>query len=306
MRDLDRASGLPCTHDVFGKPVPTFSDHALVFPERIRTTAILDDGRQNGRQAHGQIEIIRPASPPVSERNGRSRRRDDGRTRLPCADFPSRQRQRAHTHRSRPGQGARASAGGRTADDGEDRLGLHGRRLQDARTSTTWPPARARPSAPCRKASSITAQNKKPEWLTCLHEEVSVGMAHGYAKVAGKPMAAMVHGTVGTQHASMAIYNAYCDRVPIVALHRQCRPARRAPARRRVVPQRPGRRGDGARLRQVGRLSDVAAALRRVDRARLCAAPARNRPVRCSSSPTASCRKTRWRSARSASSRSRA
>jgi acetolactate synthase I/II/III large subunit len=59
-------------------------------------------------------------------------------------------------------------------------------------------------------------QNKRPEWLTCLHEEVSVGMAHGYAKVAGKPMAAMVHGAVGTQHAAMAIYNAYCDRVPML------------------------------------------------------------------------------------------
>ncbi|WP_298112577.1 thiamine pyrophosphate-dependent enzyme [Bradyrhizobium sp.] len=58
--------------------------------------------------------------------------------------------------------------------------------------------------------------NKHPEWLTCLHEEVSVGMAHGYAKVAGKPMAAIMHGTVGTQHAAMAIYNAYCDRVPII------------------------------------------------------------------------------------------
>ncbi len=58
--------------------------------------------------------------------------------------------------------------------------------------------------------------NKRPEWLTCLHEEVSVGMAHGYAKVAGKPMAAVVHGTVGTQHAAMAIYNAYCDRVPML------------------------------------------------------------------------------------------
>jgi len=60
--------------------------------------------------------------------------------------------------------------------------------------------------------------NRKPEWLTCLHEEASVGMAHGYAKVAGKPMAAIMHGTVGTQHAAMAIYNAYCDRVPIVLL----------------------------------------------------------------------------------------
>lgn len=59
-------------------------------------------------------------------------------------------------------------------------------------------------------------QNKRPEWLTCMHEEVAVGMAHGYAKVAGKPMAAMVHGTVGTQHAAMGIYNAYCDRVPIM------------------------------------------------------------------------------------------
>jgi acetolactate synthase-1/2/3 large subunit len=59
-------------------------------------------------------------------------------------------------------------------------------------------------------------QNKRPEWLTCMHEEVSVGMAHGYAKVAGKPMAAIVHGTVGTQHAAMGMYNAFCDRVPIL------------------------------------------------------------------------------------------
>jgi acetolactate synthase-1/2/3 large subunit len=59
-------------------------------------------------------------------------------------------------------------------------------------------------------------ENKKPEWITCLHEEASVAMAHGYAKIAGKPMAAMVHGTVGLQHASMGIYNAWCDRVPVI------------------------------------------------------------------------------------------
>ena len=59
-------------------------------------------------------------------------------------------------------------------------------------------------------------QNKKPELLTCLHEEISVGMGHGYAKVAGKPMAALLHGVVGLQHASMAIYNAWADRVPVV------------------------------------------------------------------------------------------
>jgi thiamine pyrophosphate-dependent acetolactate synthase large subunit-like protein len=57
--------------------------------------------------------------------------------------------------------------------------------------------------------------NKNPELLTCLHEESSAAMAHGYAKIEGKPMMIMVHGTVGLQHASMAIYNAYCDRVPI-------------------------------------------------------------------------------------------
>jgi len=57
--------------------------------------------------------------------------------------------------------------------------------------------------------------NQMPEFLTCLHEESSVAMAHGYAKIAGKPMMALFHGTVGLQHATMAIYNAYVDRVPI-------------------------------------------------------------------------------------------
>ena len=57
--------------------------------------------------------------------------------------------------------------------------------------------------------------NKDPEWLTCCHEESSVAMAHGYAKIEGKPMLILAHGTVGLQHASMAIYNAYCDRVPV-------------------------------------------------------------------------------------------
>src|SRR5436190_2333709 len=57
--------------------------------------------------------------------------------------------------------------------------------------------------------------NASPELLTCCHEESSVAMAHGYAKIEGKPMMVMAHGTVGLQHASMAIYNAYADRVPV-------------------------------------------------------------------------------------------
>src|SRR5919108_342268 len=60
--------------------------------------------------------------------------------------------------------------------------------------------------------------NRAPEFLTCLHEESSVAMAHGYFKAEGKPMAVLCHGTVGMQHAAMAIYNAYCDRVPIYIL----------------------------------------------------------------------------------------
>jgi acetolactate synthase-1/2/3 large subunit len=57
--------------------------------------------------------------------------------------------------------------------------------------------------------------NQKPEFITCCHEESSVGMAHGYSKVEGKPVGVLAHGTVGLQHAAMAIYNAYCDRVPV-------------------------------------------------------------------------------------------
>jgi acetolactate synthase-1/2/3 large subunit len=56
------------------------------------------------------------------------------------------------------------------------------------------------------------------EVVDCLHEEISVAIAHGYAKAAGRPMAAAVHDVVGLQHASMAIFNAWCDRVPMLIL----------------------------------------------------------------------------------------
>ena len=59
------------------------------------------------------------------------------------------------------------------------------------------------------------AGNTSPEFITCCHEESAVAIAHGYAKIAGKPMAVFAHSTVGLQHAAMGIFNAYCDRVPI-------------------------------------------------------------------------------------------
>jgi thiamine pyrophosphate-dependent acetolactate synthase large subunit-like protein len=60
--------------------------------------------------------------------------------------------------------------------------------------------------------------NRDPAMLVCLHEEHAVAIAHGYAKVTGRPMAVAVHSNVGLMHASMAIYNAYCDRVPMLIL----------------------------------------------------------------------------------------
>src|SRR6516164_4195168 len=60
--------------------------------------------------------------------------------------------------------------------------------------------------------------NRKPEFLTCMHEESAVAMAHGYFKAAGKPLLTLCHGTVGLQHAAMAIYNAWCDRVPVIVV----------------------------------------------------------------------------------------
>ncbi len=60
--------------------------------------------------------------------------------------------------------------------------------------------------------------NRDPQMLVCLHEEHAVAVAHGYAKVTGHPIAVAVHSNVGLMHASMAIYNAYCDRVPMLII----------------------------------------------------------------------------------------
>ncbi len=60
--------------------------------------------------------------------------------------------------------------------------------------------------------------NTHPQMLLCLHEEAAIAIAHGYAKVTGKAMAAAVHSNVGLMHATMAIFNAWCDRMPMVIL----------------------------------------------------------------------------------------
>ena len=60
--------------------------------------------------------------------------------------------------------------------------------------------------------------NRDPQLLVCLHEEHAVAIAHGYAKVTERPLAVGIHSNVGLMHASMAIYNAYCDRVPMLVI----------------------------------------------------------------------------------------
>ena len=60
--------------------------------------------------------------------------------------------------------------------------------------------------------------NERPQLLLCLHEESAVAMAHGYAKASGRMMGVALHSNVGLMHATMAIFNAWCDRVPMLIL----------------------------------------------------------------------------------------
>ncbi len=61
-------------------------------------------------------------------------------------------------------------------------------------------------------------KNTMPDFITCMHEESSVGMCHGYFKASGKPQMMLCHGTVGLQHAIMSVYNAWVDRVPLIMI----------------------------------------------------------------------------------------
>jgi thiamine pyrophosphate-dependent acetolactate synthase large subunit-like protein len=66
--------------------------------------------------------------------------------------------------------------------------------------------------------SLINYGKNKPEFITCMHEESSIAMAHGYFKVAGKPALVLCHGVVGLMHGTMSIYNAWVDRAPVIVM----------------------------------------------------------------------------------------
>jgi thiamine pyrophosphate-dependent acetolactate synthase large subunit-like protein len=66
--------------------------------------------------------------------------------------------------------------------------------------------------------SLVNYGENRPEIILCTHEEIAVSIAHGYAKVTGRPMAAAVHDVVGLLHATMTIYYAHVDRAPVLVL----------------------------------------------------------------------------------------
>ena len=61
----------------------------------------------------------------------------------------------------------------------------------------------------------INHGNNRPKIITCVDEDIAVHVTQGYAKIEGKPIAIACHGTVGLQHAAMAMYNAWCGQVPV-------------------------------------------------------------------------------------------
>lgn len=60
--------------------------------------------------------------------------------------------------------------------------------------------------------------NSDPQMIMCLHEDHVVAIAHGYAKASDKPMGAVLHSNVGLMHGLMGLFNAYCDRVPMIVV----------------------------------------------------------------------------------------
>lgn len=60
--------------------------------------------------------------------------------------------------------------------------------------------------------------NRAPQMVLCLHDEHAVHIAQGYWKASGRMMASALHSNVGLMHASMPIFNAWCDRAPVLIL----------------------------------------------------------------------------------------
>lgn len=66
--------------------------------------------------------------------------------------------------------------------------------------------------------SIVNYADNQPEIIECPHEKIAVGVAHGYARATGKPMAAILHNLVGLLQGTMGIYYAYVDEAPVLVL----------------------------------------------------------------------------------------
>ena len=100
--------------------------------------------------------------------------------------------------------------------------------------------------------------NDEPKLMLALHEQSVVAIAHGYAKVTGEPMAVVVHSNVGLLCGLMSVFNAWCDRVPILMLG--ATGAVDSAVRRSwiEVPYVPRPGCAGTPLRQMGRAAGLA------------------------------------------------
>jgi thiamine pyrophosphate-dependent acetolactate synthase large subunit-like protein len=128
---------------------------------------------------------------------------------------------RNESAKGRPAGNGRLSALDRPVPAGVNAAGFGSDVVADALRATDIPYIALNPGASYRGLHDSLVNylgNEQPQMLLCLHEESAVAIAHGYAKVTGRAMAAAVHSNVGLMHATMAIFNAWCDRMPIVIL----------------------------------------------------------------------------------------
>src|SRR6476469_4311862 len=128
---------------------------------------------------------------------------------------------RSDSAKTRPANGGTLSAFDRPVPAGVNAAGFGSDVVADALRATDIPYIALNPGASYRGLHDSLVNylgNERPQMLLCLHEESAVAIAHGYAKVTGKAMAAAVHSNVGLMHATMAFFNAWCDRMPVIVL----------------------------------------------------------------------------------------
>src|SRR6187401_42160 len=135
-------------------------------------------------------------------------------------------RQHVSSNRSEPVKKRPTEATGLAAFDrpvpaGVNAAGFGSDVVADALRATDIPYIALNPGASYRGFHDSLVNrlgNERPQMLLCLHEESAVAIAHGYAKVTQRMLGVVLHSNVGLMHATMAIFNAWCDRVPMLLL----------------------------------------------------------------------------------------